>query len=315
MRVGQSSENSAQSPSCTLAACYMHPPCTGMHVLTLSHASCSPSCSEARELWRPFRDCDYRCCALLRRRSRPPLAIHVPASQTGIDPGEDNEPQFVCSVSVPLCPAASPPAARTLAPSPFSRPTVPAPPTTAALTAAKLASAAALAASASAASLAPTTAAAQPARGGSSRPLHRSWRALAAELQALASPAHSSSGSLALSASGESSAESLSQGSPSPASVLRSQASALPPRPRLVSALARLDCASARWQQAKAQLLVAQAQPQQQQLQQQKPQQPQQPHSASQGAAPASAGAPGSCCQPPEAWATARVPAVPMLPV
>lgn len=291
------------------AACIL--PCLLVRTCShLPHASCPPSCSEARELWRPFRECDYRCCVLLRRRSRPPLAIHVPASQTGIDPGEDNEPQFVHSVSVPLCPAASPPAARTLAPSPFSAPAVPAPPTTAALTAAKLASAAALAGSASGASLAPTTAAVQPAGGSRSRPLHRSWQALAAELQALASPAHSSSGSLALSGSGESSAESLSQGSPSPASVLGSQASALPPRPRLALAVARLDCASARWQQAKAQLLAVQAQPQQQQQQQ-----PQQPHSASQGATPGSAGAPGSCCQPPEAWATARVPSVPMLPV
>ncbi|PRW44957.1 hypothetical protein C2E21_6131 [Chlorella sorokiniana] len=270
--------------------------------------------SESRELWRPFRDCDYRCCAMLRRRGRAPLAIHVPAAQTGIDQNEDNEPQFVRTVSVPLCPAATPAAACALPPSPFSAPAAAALPSATALTAAKLASAAALAASASAASLAPTTAAQQQltgSGGGGSRPLQRSWRALAAELQALASPAHSSSSSLALSGSGESSSCSLSQGSPSPASVLRSQGAARPPRPRLTSALARLDCASARWQQAKVQLLAAQPPPPQQQQQQQ-----QQLCSGGQvGSAPPSAGAPGSCREPPEAWATASVPPVPMLPV
>lgn len=275
--------------------------------------SLSPCHSEAYELWRPFRDCDYRCCTMLRRRGRPPLAIHVPAAQTGIDQNEDNEPQFVRAVSVPVCAAATPGATCTPRPSPFSAPVAAAAPSAAALAAAKLASAAALAAPASAASLAPTTAAQQQLTGSGSRsrPLHRSWHALAAELQALASPAHSSRGSLALSGSGESSSGSLSQGSPSPASVLRLQGAALPPRPPLAAALARLDCASARWQQAKAHLLAARAPPPQQ-----LPQPQQQLFSASPAAAALpSAGAPASCCQPPAAWAAARVPAVPMLPV
>lgn len=315
------------------------PPLSAAPQPTSSHLPCLsfPACSDARELWRPFRECDYRCCAMLRRRGRPPLAIHVPAAQTGIDQTLANEPQLVRCVAVPLCPAAVPPATCGLAPSPFSGPNAAAPLSTAALAAAKLASAAALAASASAsaASLAPSTTAQQAAGGGSAdggRPLRHSWRALAAELQALASPARSSSSSgdssqglmalsgsaesslacLALSGSGESSQGSLAlSGSPSPASVLRTRAAALPPRPPLAPALARLDCASARWQKAKEQLLVAQAQPQPPPH----PQPKQQQSGAQARVATPGAGALGSSCQPPEPWATARVPSVPMLPV
>ena len=193
---------------------------------------------------------------MLRRRGRPPLAIHVPTAQTGIEAGEAATVTLLGSIAVLLRPrtaAKDPPTPLTAAMlEAHQRRQAPRVPAVAVLAVAKLQSAAAAAA-------APATASAHERFGGTG--LRRGGLLCRGEAPTQLSPSASSSASFTSgsSCSFSGNLRQLALGSPgspaSPADAHRHMAGGLPPRPPLRAsayvyevapppALQRYDCAA-----------------------------------------------------------------------